>query len=544
MTTAPSARPSLRKWLSLLVLSLALAIIVIDGTVLNVSIAYLIRDLNTNIQNIQWVITSYSLVIAALTILGGRLGDFFGRKKMFMLGAIIFALGSYISSISTNVNTLLLGWSLIEGIGAALMMPATVSLLMSTFSGKDRAVAFGVWGGVAGAAAAVGPILGGFFTTYYSWHWAFRINIVTVAVLLIGSILIRESSDTRHKITWDIPGILLSSLGLVSLVYGIIESTDYGWWTAKQTYPLFGRNLSPLGLSVVPYLAGTGLLLLVLFVLWEMHTEKQGRTPLVSVKLFKSKQFSAGIVTTAVLTLGQSGLIFALPVFLQTVKGMDAIHTGLALLPMSITLLIFAPLGAVLSRRIIPRHIIQFGMVVNIISLFVLRSEISVDATATTLLPGLILYGLGMGLVMAQITNITLSGVDVSAAGQASGINATMRQVGQSLGTAIIGAIFLSSLTSNVTAAVNTNTLLPDNVKPAIIERLSNSNSEFQSAAQSSGSSTTPPQVLAVITDIKNQSMVDANKTSLLYTSGFALLCIGATLFLPRSKASERHGTD
>ena len=388
----------------------------------------------------------------------------------------------------------------------------------------------------------MGPILGGFFTTYYSWHWAFRINIVTVAILLLGSLLIKESRDDKHRISWDIPGILLSSIGLVSLVYGIIESTDYGWWKAKQAYPLWGQNLSPLGLSVVPCLFGTGLLLLCLFVLWEVHTEKGGRMPLLSVKLFQSKQFSAGIVTTAVLTLGQSGLIFALPVFLQTVKGLDAIHTGLALIPMSITMLIMAPLGAALNRKIIPRHLIQLGLLINMIALFVLRSEISVSATAATLRPGLILYGLGMGLVMAQITNITLSGVEVQAAGQAAGINATMRQVGQSLGTAIIGAIFLTSLTGNVTTAVNANTVLPAIAKPAIIEKLSNTNSQFETASQDSGSLTAFPQLVGVVVDIKNQSMVDANRSSLFYTSGFVVLCFAATLFLPRVKASERHG--
>ncbi len=539
--TSISQKP-LAKWLGLLVLSLALAIIVIDGTVLNVSISYLIRDLHTDVQTMQWVITSYSLVIAALTIVGGRLGDFFGRKKMFMLGAVIFAIGSFTTAISTNVGMVLLGWSLIEGIGAALMMPATVSLVMSTFAGKDRAIAFGVWGGVAGAASAVGPILGGFFTTYYSWHWAFMINVVTVAVLLIGSVLIKESIDDKEKKSWDIPGILLSSIGLVSLVYGIIESSDYGWWIAKKAYPLFGQQLSPMGLSVVPYLIIAGLIMLAAFVAWELHIEKKGITPLVSMKLFKSKQFSAGVITTTILTLGQSGLIFSIPIFLQAVKGLDAIHTGLALLPMSITLLIVAPLGAAISRKISPRHLIQLGLLVNILALLVLRSETAVNVTAASLAPGLILYGIGMGLVMAQITNITLSGVDVSVAGEASGINTTMRQVGQSLGTAIIGAIFISALTANVTTAVNNNPAIPGGAKASVIAKLSNTNSEFQTAAQDSGSAQTPPQVLNAVMEIKNQSMVDASRSSMLYTVGFVVLCLIVTFYLPNVKVSERHG--
>src|SRR5258706_2987479 len=169
---------------TLVILSLALAIIIIDSSVLNVSISKLIQDLNTDIQSIQWVISSYSLVIAALTITGGRLGDLFGRKKMFMAGAVIFAIGSLISSLSPNIGTLLFGWSIIEGIGAALMMPATASLLVTTFKGRERAMAFGIWGGIAAAASAFGPIVGGYLTTYVSWHWAFRINVFIVILLL------------------------------------------------------------------------------------------------------------------------------------------------------------------------------------------------------------------------------------------------------------------------------------------------------------------------------------------------------------------------
>src|SRR5438132_12467585 len=183
----------LRKWGNLLVLSLALAIIIIDTTRLNVSLSALIRELHTNLQSLQWVISAYSLTLAALTVTGGRKGDLFGRKRMFKLGAFVFAVGSFIASISRSVPVLLLGESIIEGIGAALMMPATASLLVSKYRGHDRAIAFGVWGGVAAAASAIGPILGGFFTTHYSWRWGFRINIFVCAALLIGSVLVEDT---------------------------------------------------------------------------------------------------------------------------------------------------------------------------------------------------------------------------------------------------------------------------------------------------------------------------------------------------------------
>lgn len=229
----------IKKWGGLIVLSLALAIIIIDTTLLNVSLRNIIADLNTDIQSLQWVITTYALTLAAFTITGGRLGDLFGRKKMFMLGATLFALGSFLASISHSVGILLVGESIIEGFGAALMMPATASLLLANFHGRERAIAFAIWGSVAGAASAVGPILGGWLTTSYSWRWGFRINIFVVIILLIGAALfIRESRDQEEKIELDLVGVGLSAVGLLFLVFGIIESADYGWWWAKKSSSL------------------------------------------------------------------------------------------------------------------------------------------------------------------------------------------------------------------------------------------------------------------------------------------------------------------
>jgi len=228
------------KWLPMVVLSLALMIIIIDTTVLNVSLKAIATDLHTNLQGLQWVITAYSLTLAALTITGGRLGDLFGRKRMFMLGAVIFAVGSFVTSLSSNVGMMISGESVIEGIGAALMMPATASLLVSNYKGRDRAVAFGIWGGIAAASSAIGPIVGGFLTTQYSWRWAFRINVFVALILLVGSLFIAESLDRSEKRQLDFAGVILSATGLLSFVYGVIESSTYGWWRARQPFELWG----------------------------------------------------------------------------------------------------------------------------------------------------------------------------------------------------------------------------------------------------------------------------------------------------------------
>ncbi len=345
----PGSAPSfLRRWSPVLVLSLALAIILIDMTLLNVSLATIIQDLHTTIQKIQWVITAYSLTIAALMITGGRIGDIFGRKKMFMLGAVVFAVGSFIASISPNVPVLVVGESIIEGVGAALMMPATISLLAANYQGRDRSIAFGIWGGVAAASTAIGPLLGGYITSSYSWRWAFRINVFVAAILLAGSFLVKESWDRAAEKKLDWGGVILSVTGMLCLVFGIIESSTYGWVKANQSFSFFGW-VTFNGLSVSFYAIIIGAIILAGFFYFERRRERLGHTPLVSTGLFRNRQYAAGSSVIGISSIGQAGLIFAIPVFVQAVRGLDAFHTGLALLPLSCGALVAAPIAATLA---------------------------------------------------------------------------------------------------------------------------------------------------------------------------------------------------
>lgn len=293
--TAPAAEePALqhqspfRKWAGLGVITLGLAIVIIDNTLLNVSLSYIIKDLHTDLQSLQWVITAYALVLAAFTITGGRFGDLFGRRKMFMLGAVIFAIGSFMASISHSLPILLLGESIIEGFGAALMAPATASLVVANFSGKDRATAFGIWGAVAGASSAVGPLLGGYLTTHYTWRWGFRINIFVAALVIIGSLLLLKESKDDRKPSIDWWGVVLSALGLLGVTFGIVESSTLGWWKALQPFSIFHHNITLGNFSIVPLTMLIGAIILGLFFWWENYVEKQGRTPLVSMNLLKT----------------------------------------------------------------------------------------------------------------------------------------------------------------------------------------------------------------------------------------------------------------
>jgi EmrB/QacA subfamily drug resistance transporter len=528
----PDPQPAgLRKWGSLLVLSLALAIIIIDTTLLNVSLETLIRELHTTLQSLQWVISAYSLTLAALTVTGGRLGDIFGRRRMFRLGALLFAAGSFVASISRSVPMLIAGESIIEGIGAALMMPATASLLVAKYRGHDRAIAFGIWGGVAAAASAVGPILGGFLTTHYSWRWGFRINVGVVALLLLGSTILGDEPVAGRK-TIDWTGVLLSALGLFAIVFGIIEASSYGWIHALKPFAVAGREIPLGGLSIVPFAVLAGLLILAGFALWEVRVERGGGMPLVSTRIFRNRGFVAGASVIGVMMLGQNGVIFSLPVFLQSVRNLDAFHTGLTLLPLSVMLFIVSPAAAALTKKIPHKRLVQVGLVVNFFALLALRWALGVDTPLAALIPGLALYGIGMGLVQSQINNLTLSSVPVAEAGEASGITNTFRQIGSSLGAAIIGSVLLTSIVVDLQAAVGASARIPPSDRPGIDRGLREQSSSLAFGAGGMFDRM-PPATRDEMNAARRVATTDGNRKALLYGAGFALLGLLVSTQLP-----------
>lgn len=531
----PAAEPKqsfLRKWLPVVVLSLALMIIVIDTTILNVSLRTIILDLHAKITGIQWVISAYSLTIASLTITGGRLGDLFGRKRMFMIGAVIFAIGSFITSISHGIPMMLAGESIIEGIGAALMMPATASLLVALYRGRDRAIAFGVWGGVAAASAAIGPIVGGYLTTHYSWRWAFRINVLVALVLLLGSLIIKESRDLEEKKELDYLGVLLSAGGLFALVYGIIQASSFGWFRATQIFHFHSYAL-PYNLSITPVAMGLGVGLLILFGLWQSFRSNHRHTPLVSLKLLTNRQFISGAMVTGLLSLAQIGLIFVLPVFFQGVLHLDALHTAYALLPMTLPLLVAALLSGFLIKYIKPRPLIQTGLALNLVGVWLLHQATTVAATTASFRPGLIVYGFGVGLCIAQTSNLTLSAVSVQEAGEASGVNSTLRQIGSTLGSAIVGAVLISTLTANLKSGVTDSPVIPQTIKPQLSQTVSSQATSVEFNTGAVDHSGTPAYITSEVAEISHRATVTANRRSFIVMGLVVVLSLLVSLFLP-----------
>jgi EmrB/QacA subfamily drug resistance transporter len=526
-----------RKWLPLAVLALTLFIIVLDTTIINVSIRNIIGDLHTNLKAVQWVITGYSLTLAAFTITGGRLGDIFGRKRMFMVGAIIFAVGSLLASRAHSATWLLCSVALVEGIGAAIMLPSTASLLLSEYRGKDRAIAFGVYGAVAGAAGTIGPVLGGYLTTNYSWRWNYLINPIVVLVLLAGSVAISEAQE-RHRHVPDLLSILLSALGLAGVVYGIIESSTYGWLKAKMPYEIANHHYALHGLSITLFSVVFGLLFLVLFIWRQASLERRQKMPLVSLSLFKNGQFMSGTTTLMMAVIAQFGLVFALPVFFQGLLGKDAFHSGLAFLPFSLAILVAAPVSGVLAGKFnVPnRWLIQVGLACAVVGALLLHSELSVTSTSSTFIPGLVIFGLGFGLAFSQLANITLSSVSVQQAGEASGTNNTFRQIGTSLGQALIGALLISTLATRLNTDVANSAIIPPAAKAQVT-------SATASAAESLGTAggekqgSLPPAVVKEILRIKNDSIVHGARTAMLATSAAAVLALVLSTRLPKRAA-------
>jgi EmrB/QacA subfamily drug resistance transporter len=516
-----------KKWATLIVLALALFIVVLDTTILNVSLKAVISDLHSNLKAIQWVITGYSLVLAAFTITGGRLGDIFGRKRMFVIGAVIFGIGSLLASQAHSASFLLLSVSLVEGAGAALMLPATASLIVSTYRGKDRALAFGVYGAIAGAAATIGPILGGWLTTNYSWRWNYLINPGVVLILLAGSFLVHEAHQ-RSPHRPDFLSIILSALGLGGVVYGIIESSTYGWFKSKHDYEIAGQLFHMLGISVTSYAIVFGLIFIVLFLLRQAMLQEMGKIPLVSTSLLRNKQYMAGTTVLAVAVLGQFGLIFAFPVFLQGLLGKDAFHSGLATLPLSLGILVSSIVSGILAGKfnVAQRIMIQVGLALSIVGGVLLHYEATATASVISFMPGLVCFGLGFGLVISQLANLTLSAASIEMAGEASGVNNTFRQIGTSLGQALIGALLISSLTTQLGHDVSASKLLPQQIKPQVSASITQS-AQSLGTVSADPASKLPPAQLREILRIKNDAIVTGVRTGFFGTtiaSGVAFL--------------------
>ncbi len=426
-------------WTVLILVSLSAFIIALDSTFMNVAISNLVVDLNTTVSVIQIIISAYALTMASLMLLGGKMQDVWGRKKAFLLGAVIYGVGTTVAALSINSVMLLVGWSILEGIGAALMTPATASIITGTYHGKDRALAIGIWTAMAGIAAAIGPLLGGFLTTFYTWRWGFALELVIVIFILALSRKIDYFPPSMKKSEIDKLGVVLSSSGLLLLVLGVLSLNGITNW------------------RVAPFIICAGLLLLVLFYYREKRMINRDEKPLTDIRLFKNRNFTLGNASRLLMQLALAGAIFTIPVFLQQVTGANAFATGLSLLPLTMGLLIFSVASSKISKHLAPHYMISLGFLVALAGSILLRFQFNLNTQLIDLVPGTALLGIGLGLSLPVTGNLILSTASQDKQSDASGVMATGSNLGSSMGTALIGVVLLLGTFSGLSVAVQQN---------------------------------------------------------------------------------------
>jgi EmrB/QacA subfamily drug resistance transporter len=467
-SVAPSEEAQTGLGLPIAIFASAQFVMVLDSSVMNVSISQIVADLDTTIAGVQLAITAYTLVMAALMLAGAKLGDIIGRDRTFALGLAIYGVGSLTTAVSPNLGVLLVGWSGVEGIGAALVMPAIVSLIAVTYSGKQRALAFGIVGGVAGAAIAAGPLIGGWVTTELSWRYVFAGETVVVMVIL----LLRRRLPTPPRLArppqLDAVGVVISALGLGLVVFGILKSSEWGLIDPRGALTVGGEEITPFGFSVVPFLILAGLACLGGFVLWEERRERQGRDTLLDRSLLRIEHLRAGLTTLLMQQLILLGTFFVLPVYLQVVLGLDAFETGKRLFPMSVAMFIAAMAGPRLAAGFAPKRVAQAGLVALIVASLVLLGTIDVELNETGFAIALALFGVGAGLLLSQLGNVIMSSVGEDKTNEAGGLQGTAQNLGASLGTALIGAVLISALSTGFVSRVEENPAVPESAREQI----------------------------------------------------------------------------
>ena len=441
-----AGREGRNRWVGLVMLSIGLAMIIVDATIVSVAVPSIINDLGIDSTKAEWVNSVYSLVFAALLIPAGRSGDTFGRRRMYLAGLVVFVIASVLAGIAGNGDVLVAA-RILQGVGGAMILPNTTSILNANFQGRDRAIAFGIWGATIGGMAAVGPLIGGYVTEYLSWRYAFWINIPIGALAFIGTLYyIRESRVEHGRIGFDLPGFVLVVFGLGSVVFGLIEGRTYGWWAPMRTYSLAGMEWPLTSVSVTPFALALGTAALVLFAIVERRRQQAGRFILMDFSLWGSPSFRYGNLAGTIVSLGEFGILFALPLFFTAVLGYTAFQTGLAFVSLALGSFVSAGGAAPLSTARGPRSVVRIGMALETIGIAGTVLLLSPTTSGWLLAGPLFIYGMGVGFASAQLTSITLAGVPVQRSGLAAGANTALRQVGSALGIAILGTVLFSAL--------------------------------------------------------------------------------------------------
>ncbi len=512
----------------LLTLAAAQFLMTLDSSVMNVSIATVAKDVGTTVTGIQLAITLYTLVMAAFMITGGKLGQIFGRKRAFMIGCVVYGCGSFTTALAKSLPVLIVGWSLLEGLGAALIMPAVVALVATNFGRSERPRAYGLVASAGAIAVAAGPLIGGLFTTYASWRWVFVGEVVIVLGILVLSRRMADSPPVPG-VRLDPMGTLLSAAGLAMVVYGVIRSGTWGFVQPKPDAPVW------LGMSPVVWLILGGAGVIALFVLWESRQLRRGAPALIDPAMLRIPKLQAGLTSFFFQFLLQAGLFFVIPLFLSVALGLSAVATGVRLLPLSVTLLASAVGVPRLFPRTSPRRIVRVGFILLLLGIVALLLALDQGAGPEIVTGPLLLAGLGIGTLASQLGSVTVSAVPDSHTGEVGGIQNTVTNLGASIGTALAGTILMAVLTTTFLGSLAANPAIPAELSSRAQVELSAgipfvSDADLNSALEKAD---VPPATAQAIVDDNASSRINGLRAALAVLALLALVALALTRRLP-----------
>ncbi len=525
----------MRKWLPIVILCFGQFVMVLDSTVMNVSISAVVADLDTSVSSMQSAITFYTLTMAALMLLGGKLGDIWGRRRAFVIGSVIYAVGSLTTALSQGFVMLFLGWSIVEGIGAVLVIPAIAALTAANYQGADRVKAFAAVGAVSGVAAAVGPLVGGFVTTYFSWRYVFAAEVVIMAVVLACVKFIGDDERPAERVRVDLLSFVLSAAGLVLVVFGMLQSKTWGWLQPRSTPEIGGHAIAPFGISLVAYLLLAGAVLLVIFYRRQITLEAGGGAPLLRVSMLKIPALRSGLSVLLAQYLVVGAVFFIIPIYLQMTLGMDALETGMRILPLSVALVIFSVVGTALVKRLPVRMIVRLGQLLLVLGAGLLLGAVDVQLDSPWFRWGMFVLGAGIGLLASQLGNINLSAVDASRSSEVGGVQGVAQNLGSSLGTALIGSVVVAVLTTSFAGNIAASAL-PEQVKTFVSQNSTEgvgivSVADVQHFAESRGVPTADAQQAA---NIYAQSQVEGLRAAIFGLLALTVLSLVLSRNIPR----------
>lgn len=500
--------------------------IIIDGSVVNVLLPTMVDDLDMTQTDAQWINSIYSLLFAALLITVGLLADKYGRRLLFVTGIVIFVIGSVASGSSQDPKFLIAARA-VQAIGASMMLPSSIAVINVLFTGRNRAVAFGLWGAVFGGAAALGPLLGGWLAEDFSWRWAFYINVPIAIAAGIAVMLTVPETKVANVGNIDIVGVLLSSIGLGLIVFGLIEGQQYGWWTAVSDFDLGPLSLNTGSLSIVPVTFLVGFVLLLLLVGWEHHRSTVGKSTLIDLPLFKIRRYGFGNVVALVVSLGEFGILFVLPLWLQSVAGFDPLTTGVLIAFLAVGTLCAGGAARKVSAVLGATQVVRVGMILEIIGILGIGWSFSLTRSPWWMAIPLVIYGAGLGFASAQLTNVVLADVPPDKSGQASAMTSTFRQVGSALGAAVLGAVLFTGLGDDLAKKLDDLPGVSAEQATQIVDGVQGS------AGQAIVGMESNPALAPVVTDAK-EAYTDSAKLTSLVAAIFVFFGLMASLGLPK----------